>query len=430
MLYQLYDMNQAALAPMRLAAEMTQATFQNPMFPLSYTRFGRTVAAGAEMFERTTRRFAKPEFGLDRTLIGNDEVAITEEVVLEKPFGQLIRFKRDTKRNDPKLLIVAPMSGHHATLLRGTVEALLPHHDVYITDWIDARHVPLMDGKFNLDTYIDYVIDFIDALGPETHVMAVCQPAVPVLAAISVMASNDMPNQPKSMTLMGGPIDTRAAPTAVTTFAEQRPMSWFERNVIAVVPPYYKGASRAVYPGFLQLSGFMSMNMDRHIGAHMKMFNHLIVGDGDSAASHRKFYDEYLSVMDLPAEFYLDTVRQVFKEYTLPRGAMTHRGEKVDPAAIRKTALFTVEGELDDISAVGQTQAAHRLCRNIPADMQRDHVQASVGHYGIFNGRRWREQIMPRVRDFIRDHDVKRSPAPRFGDAGTKGKVVDMKRAG
>jgi polyhydroxyalkanoate depolymerase, intracellular len=231
------------------------------------------------------------------------------------------------------------------------------------------------------------------------------------------------------MTLMGGPIDTRAAPTAVTKFAEQRPMSWFERNVIATVPPYYKGAYRGVYPGFLQLSGFMSMNMDRHIGAHMKMFNHLIVGDGDSAAAHRKFYDEYLSVMDLPAEFYLDTVQKVFKEYALPRGALTYRGEKVDPAAIRKTALFTVEGELDDISAVGQTQAAHRLCRNIPEEMQRDYVQPSVGHYGIFNGRRWREQIMPRVRDFIRENDVKRSPAPRFGDAGTKGKVVSLKQA-
>ncbi|MEO0320943.1 MAG: polyhydroxyalkanoate depolymerase [Pseudomonadota bacterium] len=429
MLYQIYDMNQAALAPMRLAAEMTQATFQNPLFPLSYTRFGRTVAAGAEMFERTTRRFAKPEFGLDRTLIDDREVAITEEVVLEKPFCRLLRFKRDTKRNDPKLLIVAPMSGHHATLLRGTVEALLPHHDVHITDWIDARHVPLTDGKFNLDSYMDYVIDFISALGSETHVMAVCQPAVPVLAAVSVMAANNMPNQPKSMTLMGGPIDTRAAETAVTKFAEQRPMSWFERNVIANVPPYYRGAYRSVYPGFLQLSGFMSMNMDRHIGAHMKMFNHLIVGDGDSAAAHRKFYDEYLSVMDLPAEFYLDTVKTVFQEHALPRGAMRYRGETVDPAAITKTALLTVEGELDDISAVGQTQAAHKLCRNIPADMQRDYVQKSVGHYGIFNGRRWREQIMPRVRDFIRDHDEKRSAAPRLGAVGTKGKVVTLKQA-
>lgn len=430
MLYQIYDMNQAALAPMRFAAEMTQAAFQNPLFPLSYTRFGRTVAAGAEMFERTTRRFAKPEFGLDRTEIDGREVSIQEEIILKKPFCHLMRFKRETKRNDPKLLIVAPMSGHHATLLRGTVEALLPHHDVYITDWIDARHVPLLDGKFNLDTYIDYIIDFLNVLGPETHVMAVCQPAVPVLGAVSIMAQNDMPNQPKSMTLMGGPIDTRAAPTAVTKFAEQRPMSWFERNVIAVVPPYYGGSTRSVYPGFLQLSGFMSMNMDRHIGAHMNMFQHLVKGDGESATAHRKFYDEYLSVMDLPAEFYLQTVQLVFKEHALPRGTMTHHGQKVDPSAITKTALFTVEGELDDISAVGQTTAAHTLCSNIPRDMKRDHMQSGVGHYGIFNGRRWRQQIMPRVRDFIRDHDEKRSGAPRFGDQGSKGDVVTLKQVG
>ncbi|MAJ63061.1 MAG: poly(3-hydroxybutyrate) depolymerase [Micavibrio sp. TMED2] len=429
MLYQIYDMNQAALAPMRFAAELTQAAFQNPLFPLSYTRFGRTVAAGAEMFERTTRRFAKPEFGLHRTEIDGREVTVEEETIVEKPFCRLLRFKRDTKRNDPKLLVVAPMSGHHATLLRGTVEALLPHHDVYITDWIDARHVPLKDGKFNLDTYIDYVIDFVNELGPETHLMAVCQPAVPVLAAAAVMAENDMPNQPKSMTLMGGPIDTREAPTSVTKFAEQRPMSWFERNVIAIVPPYYGGGSRAVYPGFLQLSGFMSMNMDRHIGAHMNMFQHLGKGDGESAAAHRKFYDEYLSVMDMPAEFYLETVQRVFKEHALPRGALTHHGQPVNPAAIKKTALFTVEGELDDISAVGQTKAAHKLCRNIPENMRREHVQSAVGHYGIFNGRRWREQIMPRVRDFIRDNDIKRSPAPRFGSAGTKGDVVKLKQA-
>ncbi|MEM6901975.1 MAG: polyhydroxyalkanoate depolymerase [Pseudomonadota bacterium] len=430
MLYHLYDMNQAALAPMRLAAEVTQAAFQHPMFPLSYTQLGRTVAAGAEMFERTTRRFAKPDFELATTKIDGREVAVTEQIVAEKPFCRLMRFARDTKRNDPKLLIVAPISGHHATLLRGTVEALLPHHDVYITDWIDARHVPLIDGVFNLDSYIDYVIDFLSIIGPDAHVMAVCQPAVPVLAAVSVMADQDMPHQPRSMTLMGGPIDTREAETAVTKFAEQRPMSWFERNVLAVVPPYYKGAGRVVYPGFLQLSGFMSMNMDRHIGAHLKMFQHLVKGDGESAAAHRKFYDEYLSVMDLPAEFYLDTVQKVFKEHSLPRGAMRHRGDPVDPSKIRKTALMTIEGELDDISAVGQTVAAHRLCRNLPETMKRHHLQKSVGHYGIFNGRRWREQIMPRVRDFIRDNDAKRSTAPRFGpSAEDHAKIVQLKSA-
>lgn len=424
MLYEIYEMNHAALRPMRFAAEMTQAAFQNPMFPLAYTRLGRAVAAGAELFERTTRRFDKPTFGLDTTTIDGATVPVIEEVVAAKPFCRLTRFKRDTKRNDPKLLLVAPISGHHATLLRGTVKALLPHHDVYITDWVDARHVPMSAGKFSLDTYIDYVIDFITHLGPDVHVMAVCQPAVPVLGAVAVMAQNDMPHQPLSMTLMGGPIDTRAAPTAVTKFAEQRPMSWFERNVIAIVPPMYKGGGRSVYPGFLQLSGFMSMNIDRHVGAHMRMFQHLVRGDGDSAETHRNFYDEYMSVMDLPAEFYLETVRLVFKEHALPRGLLTYHGERIDTGAIAKTALFTVEGELDDISAVGQTAAAHTICSGIPANMRRQHIQQSVGHYGIFNGRRWREQIMPRVRDFIRDHDAKRSPAPRFEEAAVATPVV------
>ena len=416
MLYHLYDMNQAVLAPWRLVASVTQASFQNPLFPVSETPYGRLVAAGAELFERTTRRFAKPEFGLNTTDIDGKKIAVTDSIILSKPFCDLRHFSRDTNRDDPKLLIVAPMSGHHATLLRGTVEALLPHHDVYITDWIDARHVPLADGPFELDTYIDYLIDFLNFLGPETHVMAVCQPAVPVMAATAIMAARNLPNQPLSMTLMGGPIDTRVAPTSVTSFAEGRPISWFEKNVITTVPPYYEGAFRKVYPGFLQLSGFVSMNLDRHVNAHLRMFNHLVQGDGDSAATHRKFYDEYLAVMDMPADFYLQTVAAVFKNHALPKGILIYRGERVEPAAIAKTALLTIEGGLDDISAVGQTGAAHDLCKNIPAAKKVKHIQDNVGHYGIFNGSRWRNEIMPRVRDFIRANDKKRSPAPKFSE--------------
>lgn len=414
MLYHLFDLNHAALAPWRMAASFAQSTFKNPLFPVSQTPYGRMAAAGAELFERTTRRFPKPEFGLHHTEIDGKTVAVTDGIVLSKPFCDLRHFARDTNRDDPKLLIVAPMSGHHATLLRGTVEALLPHHDVYITDWIDARLVPLTDGPFELDTYIDYVIDFLQFLGPDTHVMAVCQPAVPVLAATAIMAARNLPNQPRSMTLMGGPIDTRIAPTSVTSFAEDRPISWFEQNVVTTVPPYYPGAFRRVYPGFLQLSGFVSMNMDRHVNAHLRLFQHLVEGDGDSASAHRKFYDEYLAVMDMPADFYLQTVAAVFKNHALPKGVLVYRGERVEPAAIEKTALLTIEGELDDISAAGQTAAAHGLCKNIPAEKKIRHLQMNVGHYGIFNGRRWRDEIMPRVRDFIRANDKKRSPAPKF----------------
>jgi poly(3-hydroxybutyrate) depolymerase len=294
------------------------------------------------------------------------------------------------------------MSGHHATLLRGTVEALLPEHDVYITDWLDARRIPLSRGKFDLDDYIAYVIEFLQVLGPETHVLAVCQPTVPVLAAVSLMAQADDPNQPRSMVLMGGPIDAEAAPTAVTKLAKGRPLSWFERTVVSQVPVYYPGALRRVYPGFVQLTGFMSMNLDRHVGEHLRLFEHLVQGDGESAGAHRRFYDEYLSVMDLPAEFYLQTVSTVFQHCALPNGTMRWRGEPVDPSAIRRTALMTVEGEMDDISAPGQTRAAHRLVSNLPEEMQADHMQPGVGHYGIFNGRRWRGEIQPAIAAFVR----------------------------
>ncbi|HYE53030.1 MAG TPA: polyhydroxyalkanoate depolymerase, partial [Azospirillaceae bacterium] len=397
MLYQLYDLQHAALTPLRLFAEATQATFQNPFIPASYTKVGRAVAAGAELIERTTRRWGKPEFGLPKTVINGREVAVHEKVALRKPFGQLLHFERDTPHADPRVLLVAPLSGHYATLLRGTVEALLPNHDVYITDWQDAKMVPLARGRFDLDDYIAYIIDFLHFLGPDTHIMAVCQPAVPVLAAVALMAQMDDPDQPRSMTLMGGPIDTTAAPTQVTQLAATRDIEWFERHVVTAVPPYYPGGLRQVYPGFIQLTGFMSMNLDRHIDAHVNLFNHLVRGDGESAESHRRFYDEYLSVMDLPAEFYLQTVNTVFQEHKLPKGTMTWRELKVDCSAIGKTALMTVEGELDDISAPGQTIAAHRLCSGLPADKKVNLLQKGVGHYGIFNGRKWRENIMPQV---------------------------------
>ncbi len=418
MLYHLYDLQHALMTPARIAAEMTRSVYANPSNPLAFTKMGRSIAAGAEVFERATRKFNEPDFNLHETTIGGKPVAVEEQIVLQKPFCDLVHFHRQIKRNDPKVLIVAPMSGHFATLLRGTVEALLPHHDVYITDWIDARQVPLSDGKFDLDDYIAYLREFMTLLGPDTHVIAVCQPAVPVYAAIALMEAEDDPNTPRSMTLMGGPIDARVSKTAVTEMAEQRPLSWFERMVIAVVPFYYPGAHRHVYPGFIQLSGFMSMNLDRHVGSTVKFFGHLVKGDGDSAESHRKFYNEYLAVMDITAEFYLQTVETVFQTFTLPRGKMkwtdpaTGKIHAVNPAAIRRTALLTVEGELDDISAHGQTTAAHIISTGLPAEKQFHQFQENVGHYGIFNGSRWRSQIMPRVRHFIRKHDRARDPVP------------------
>ena len=418
MLYQLHDLQYALLAPARLGAEILQKSLQNPFNPLTYTPPARTLAAGAELFERVTRRFGKPEFGIPHTTIDNKKIDVQEEIVAEKPFCNLLHFKRKTKRKDPRVLIVAPMSGHYATLLRGTVKALLPHHDVFITDWIDERQVPLKDGRFNLDDYILYVREFLSLLGPDTHVIAVCQPAVPVLAAISLMASDNDPNQPSSMILMGGPIDTRVSKTEVTQLAEDRPLSWFENSVISTVPFYYPGAHRQVYPGFVQLSGFMSMNLDKHIDSHLNFFKHLVQGDGSSAESHKRFYDEYLSVMDLTKEFYLQTVDIVFQKHALPRGQMkwkdplTEKLHPVRPQDIKRTALLTIEGERDDISARGQTTAAHELCHNLAQSKQYNHFQLEVGHYGIFNGRRWRNEIMPRVRHFIREFDKGADPIP------------------
>ncbi|MDX2028918.1 MAG: polyhydroxyalkanoate depolymerase [Alphaproteobacteria bacterium] len=406
LLYHIHDWQHAALAPFRFAAEAAQVAFQNPLFPASNTHFGRAIAAGAELFERTTRRFSKPSFGLHTTKIHREPVTVEEEIVLTKPFCRLLHFKRHVQASDPRVLIVAPMSGHHATLLRGTVEAMLPDHDVYITDWLDAKMVPLSQGKFDLEDYISYLMEFVRHLGPGTHMMAVCQPAVPVFCAVSLLAQMDDPAQPQSMILMGGPIDTRQGKTVVTEVAEKRPMEWFENTVIHAIPFYYPGAYRLVYPGFIQLNGFVSMNVERHIGEHVKLFQNLVKGDDESATAHRKFYDEYLSVMDVTAEFYLQTVERVFKNHDLPKGTFTWHGQLVTPEAIKKTALLTVEGELDDISAPGQTRPALDLCTGLGPDMKKAHLQIGVGHYGIFNGRKWRESILPVVRNFIRDHNA------------------------
>ncbi|MFE0016336.1 polyhydroxyalkanoate depolymerase [Mesorhizobium sp. NPDC059054] len=404
MFYQFYEMNHAALQPARAYAEAVRVLYTNPLNPFSHTPWGRSVAATAELFERTTRRYGKPAFGLDKTVVDWKTVPVTERVVWSKPFCNLIHFQREVpagRRTDPKLLIVAPMSGHYATLLRGTVEAMLPHADVYITDWVDARMVPVSAGRFDLDDYIDYVVDMLHALGPDTHVMAVCQPSVPVLAAVALMEARGDRFAPATMTLMGGPIDTRCNPTAVNLLAEEKGIDWFHDNVVMQAPWPVPGFGRDVYPGFLQLSGFMSMNLDRHIIAHKDFFMHLVKNDGDSAEKHREFYDEYLAVMDLTAEFYLQTVETVFVRHALPKGQMKHRGTKVDPGAIRNVALFTVEGENDDISGLGQTEAAHRLCVNVPADMKAHYMQPAVGHYGVFNGSRFRAEIVPRIVDFI-----------------------------
>jgi poly(3-hydroxybutyrate) depolymerase len=404
-LYWFYEMSHAALNPSRAMADATRLFFKNPVNPLSFTTYGKTIAAACEMFERSTRRYGKPEWRISSTLVGGERVPVNITVAWERPFCRLLHFERvferPPRRPHPKLLIVAPMSGHYATLLRGTVEAFLPNHDVYITDWADARVVPLQDGTFDLDDYIDYVISILHALGGDTHVIAVCQPSVPVLAAVALMEADQDPHAPLSMILMGGPIDTRVNPTAVNDLAQKRGIDWFRTHVITKVPFPNPGFMRDVYPGFLQLNGFVSMNLDRHIEAHKQLFLNLVKGDGDSAFKHKEFYDEYLAVMDLAAEFYLQTVDTVFVKHALPKGKMTHRGRPVDPSRIKRTALLTVEGEFDDISGVGQTEAAHKLCANIPPERKAHWLQQGVGHYGVFNGSRFRSEIAPRISDFI-----------------------------
>jgi poly(3-hydroxybutyrate) depolymerase len=405
MLYETYELQRQLAEPVRLWANALGQAYTSPYNPLSDTWFGKSMAAGAEIVSRLTQNYGKPVFGLATTNVDGVEVAVNEEILLRKPFCQLLHFHRDTRKHSPKVLLVAPMSGHYATLLRGTVEALLPDHDVHITDWSDAREVPLTAGNFDLDDYIDYVIEFCRYLGPDVHIIAVCQPSVPVLAAAALMAQAKDPRQPKSLTLMGGPIDTRVSPTVPNDLAMRNSMMWFRQNTISTVPFGHPGAMRRVYPGFLQLTSFISMNFDRHVNSHLRQFEYLVRGDDDPAEGHRRFYDEYLAVMDLTAEFYLQTIQVVFKEHQLPRGVWVSRGRKIDPGFI-ETALMTVEGELDDISGLGQTKAAHALTPNIPGARRIHWEQPRVGHYGIFNGRKWREQIMPRVRTFIRENDA------------------------
>jgi poly(3-hydroxybutyrate) depolymerase len=396
MLYHVYEFSRAALQPYRAMAEAGQYLSSSPFSPLSYTYGGKAISAALKLFRDVTQRFGKPAFNLPAR----------ERILLRKPFCQLVRFEPDRpKRDAPRVLLVAPMSGHYATLLRGTVEALIPDHDVTITDWRDARMVPNSTGRFDLDDFIDYIIDFIRLLGPDVHVIAVCQPSVPVLAAVSLMAAANDPAAPRSLTLMGGPVDTRRNPQAPNQLATSQPLSWFERHMITRVPFNYPGFMRRVYPGFLQLQGFMSMNLDQHIDAHVRQFNHLIQGDGDNVEKHQAFYDEYMAVMDLTAEFYLDTIKTVFQDHALPRGEMKHRGQLVEPAAITRTALFTIEGEHDDITGLGQTRAAHDLCTGLADDQRQHYEQKGVGHYGVFNGRRWRQHIAPRIADFIRVHE-------------------------
>lgn len=409
-LYHAYELTHAAIAPWRAAAQMGRQALTNPLNPMSMTFPARASAAACEMFVNATRRYGKPEFGIEDVEVLGETVPIVEEIAHRKPFCDLLHFRRDSAvaaaRNDPKVLVVAPMSGHFATLLRGTVEKLLPEHDVYITDWIDARNVPMTEGRFDLDDYIDYVIEFCRVLakdGERVSVLAVCQPGVPVLAAAAMMAEDKDPARPSSVTLMGSPIDTARNPKQPNELATGKPLSWFENNVVVTVPWPNPGFLRRVYPGFLQLSGFMSMNLDRHVDAHVNQFRNLIRGDGDSAAAHRSFYDEYLAVMDLTAEFYLQTIERVFQKRLLAVGEFMYRGERrVKPEAVTDIALMTIEGEKDDITGLGQTEAAHDLCSSLPDEKRMHWVQEKVGHYGVFNGSRWRQHIYPRVRDFIR----------------------------
>jgi len=404
----MYEMNRLAMTPWRAAANATRRMIRAPWNPMGDTVAGRTMAAAADLFESVTRRYGKPEWMLDDVVINGHTVRVSEEVVWSGPWCDLLHFRRDPvaleaargKGEDRKVLFIAPMSGHYATLLRGTVETFLGDAEVYITDWQDARMVPLSEGRFDLDDCVAYIRKMITELGPDVHVVAVCQPGPPTLAAIALMAEDEDPCRPASMTFMGSPIDTRLSPTVPNKLAEEKPFDWFAQNLIHTVPAPNPGAMRQVYPGFLQLAGFMNMNLDRHVDAHWNFFNHLVEGDGDSAEKHRAFYDEYLAVMDLSEEFYLQTIQDVFQEHKLAKGEQYHHGRLVDPSKIKDIALLTVEGERDDISGIGQTQAAHTLCSGLPDDLQKDWIQPAVGHYGVFNGRRFREHIAPMMREF------------------------------
>jgi poly(3-hydroxybutyrate) depolymerase len=405
MLYDAYEVQRSLLAGASKLAGLGAGWLNNPSNPWGYSSMGPVVAASLEVFAHAAAPRGKPEFGIDGVRIGGKDVPVHEEILLRKPFGQLKHFFREGQEEGPHLLIVAPMSGHYATLLRGTVERLLPTADVYITDWRDAKLVPLAEGYFDLDDYVDYLVEFLDLIGTKTgerpHLLAVCQPAVPAFAATALMNEDKSRWRPKTLTMMGGPIDTREAPTAINTLATQRSFSWFEQNVVATVPMIYPGAGRKVYPGFLQLAGFMTMNLGSHLVSHWEMFKHLVVGDDEGAEPTQKFYEEYRSVCDMTAEFYLQTVDVVFQQHQLPKGELEHRGRLVRPDAIRDTALLAIEGERDDISGIGQTKAALDIATRLPRAKKQYFLARDVGHYGIFNGRKWREKIAPVVEKFI-----------------------------
>jgi len=406
MLYDAYEMQRSMLAGASAMASFGAGWMRNPANPWSYLDGGSVVSSALEVFAHASATRGKPAFGLTHTTVDGREVAVTEEIVLQKPFGQLKHFRREGVEGGPKLLIVAPMSGHFATLLRGTVERMLPSADVYITDWRDAKLVPTSEGRFDLDDYIDYLIAFMTAIGPNegqggAHMLAVCQPSVPCYAAVALMSADQHPCRPRTLTMMGGPIDTREAPTAVNTLATERPHAWFEQNVVVTVPGMYPGAGRKVYPGFLQLAGFMSMNLGNHMMSHWEMFKHLVQGDEESADATKGFYEEYRSVCDMTAEFYLQTVDLVFQQHALPKGEMMHRGRRVDPGAITDVGILAIEGERDDISGLGQTRAALTLATNLPDEKKRYYMAEGAGHYGIFNGSKWRNRVAPVVEEWI-----------------------------
>ena len=423
MLYALHEAAYYASQPWRAAARAAREFWTNPLNPAADSQMGRTIAAGADLFSNMTRRYGKPEWHIDQIEVNGHKVRVRPTTVWQTPWVKLVQFDRDMadmrraghRELDPAVLIVAPLSGHYATLLRGTVEAFAPDHAVFVTDWSNARDVSVMEGKFDFHDYIDHIVQMLKVLGPRPHVVAVCQPGPPVLAAAALMAEDGDASRPASITIMGSPIDARQSPTVTNKLAEERPFTWFQKEMIYTVPPPYPGAGRRVYPGFVQLYSFMQMNAERHQEAHQRYFEDLVRGDGDSADRHREFYDEYLSVLDLTEEFYLQTIDIVFQKYALARGELTHRGRPVRTDLIKDIALMTVEGENDDISGIGQTQAAHALCKSIPEEMKLDYVQPKVGHYGVFNGKRFQSEIYPRVKDFIYRWDPELRPQYRPG---------------
>ena len=411
MLYYLHEMQRLAMAPSRAVADAMKFAANNPMNAFSHTPMGKAMGSAAEIYSRMTHKYGKPDWGIEQTVVDGETVGVEIEPMIHRTYCDLVHFKKKTDKSFPKVLIVAPLSGHYATLLRGTVEAMLPDHDVYITDWIDCRNIPVTSDQFNLNDYIDYIIDFLHYLGPNSHVIAVCQPSVPVMAAVSVMSGWGDICRPDTMTLMGGPVDTRIGRTAVNKLAEEHGIDWFEKHVINTVPAPYPGAFRRVLPGFVQLSNFISMNLERHMLSMNELFDHLVEGDGEAADKKTQFYEEYLAVMDLPAEYFLQTLEVVFQEHALPKGEMTFRWQSVDTGKIKDTAILCVEGELDDISGVGQTKAALDITPNLPKAKKKYHLEPGVGHYGVFNGRKWRENIAPVVKDFMKKHT---RPAPEI----------------